>query len=105
MTDRLAKLLEMLQRTPDDAFLLYGAGMEYKKLRQFDDAIGRFRAAIQVDPAYCYAYYQIGQTHELAGDPAAARQAYRDGIAAAERAGDGHARGEIEAALTMLADG
>lgn len=104
MTDRLAKLLEMLQRTPNDAFLLYGAGMEYKKLRQFDRAIGHFRAAIQVDPGYCYAYYQMGQTLELAGDAPGARQAYQEGIAAAERAGDAHARGEIAAALETMDD-
>jgi tetratricopeptide (TPR) repeat protein len=101
-TDRLAKILAMLEQAPQDPFLLYGAGMEYKKAGDLLRAIEYFRKTLEADPAYCYAYYQHGQTWELAGDVARARQAYRDGIAAAEMAGDAHARGEIQAALDAL---
>jgi tetratricopeptide (TPR) repeat protein len=104
MSDRLTKLLSMLVKNPRDPFLHYGVGMERKKLRQFDEAVAAFRAALEVDPAYSYAYYQIGQTLELAGDVPGARAAYQQGIAAADRAGDAHARGEIEAALQILQD-
>lgn len=104
MSDRLAKLQSMMQKNPRDPFLHYGVGMELKKLRQFSDAVAAFRAAAEVDPAYAYAYYQIGQTLELAGDVTGARAAYEQGIAAAQSAGDAHARGEIEAALQMLQD-
>ena len=57
---------------------------------------------IQLDPGYCYAYHQKGLAHENTGDTDAARQAYREGISAATRKGDLHAKGEIEAALEML---
>lgn len=100
--DRLGKILAMLDKTPRDPFLLYGAGMEYKKAGDHLRAIEYLRKTIEADPAYCYAYYQLGQTWELAGDEARARQAYRDGIAAADMAGDAHARGEIQAALDAL---
>ena len=102
MSDRLTKLLPLLEKTPRDTFLLYAVGMECKKLREFDRAIQYFKKATDVDPAYAYAYYQIGQTHELAGDTAAAKAAYQSGIAAAQKAGDGHAAGEIAAALEAI---
>jgi tetratricopeptide (TPR) repeat protein len=100
--DRLPKLLAMLETSPRDAFLLYGVAMEHKKLGDHDKAVDYFRRTTEVDPTYSYAYYQIGQTHELAGDSAAARAAYEAGIAAADKAGDAHARGEIQAALDLL---
>ena len=101
-SDKLDKLQQLLARQPGDAFLLYGIAMEYRKLRDFERAVDFFNRTIEVDPAYCYAYFHRGQTHELAGDAAAARQSYRDGIAAAERAGDAHAKEELQAALEML---
>jgi hypothetical protein len=47
----------------------------------------------------CYAYLQSGQTHESTGDLEAGPIGLPQGIAAAGRAGDDHARGEIAAAL------
>ena len=44
----------------------------------------------------------LGLVHESQGDNDAAKAAYREGIAAAIRKGDDHARGEIEAALSMI---
>ena len=101
-SDRLQKLEQMLQREPNDTFLVYGLAMEYKKLAQPDKALEMFNRVIQLDPGYCYAYHQKGLVYESQGDAAAARQSYRDGIAAAEKTGDAHAREEIAAALAML---
>jgi tetratricopeptide (TPR) repeat protein len=101
-SDKLTKLFDLLQRQPRDAFLLYGVGMEYKKLGDLGRAVEYFDQVIAVDPNYCYAYYQRGQTLEIAGDNAGATKSYEAGIEAAQRSGDTHARGEIEAALQML---
>ena len=92
----------MLEKQPNDAFLLYGIALEYKKADQKSEALEYLDRVIGVDPGYCYAYHQKGLIHESNGSTEAARQAYRDGIAAAVRKGDDHARGEIEAALEML---
>jgi tetratricopeptide (TPR) repeat protein len=100
--DRMQQLRRMLDKSPDDPFLLYGIAMEHKKLGDAADAIQFFERTIQVDPGYCYAYYQRGQTLEQAGDEDGAKQAYRDGIAAAVKKGDPHARAELEAALDLL---
>jgi tetratricopeptide (TPR) repeat protein len=101
-SDKLKKLFSMLERQPTDAFLLYGVGMEYKKLNDLPRAIAFFNKTLAADPGYCYAYYQRAQTQEQAGDSAAAKLSYDQGIAAADRVGDAHARSELQSAREML---
>jgi tetratricopeptide (TPR) repeat protein len=101
-SDKLTKLFAMLERQPTDAFLLYGIGMEYKKLDDYPRAIEFFNKTLAADPGYCYAYYQRAQTEELAGDPAAAKRSYEEGITAANDVGDGHAKSELQSARDML---
>ena len=101
-TPRMRQLRQMLQRQPDDPFLLYGMAMEYKKADQPDKALEYFGEVLRRDPNYCYAYYQRAQVHEALGDAEAAKRALREGLEAADRTGDGHARSEIEAALALL---
>ncbi|HWP39850.1 MAG TPA: hypothetical protein VNL70_02905 [Tepidisphaeraceae bacterium] len=100
--DRLEKLLAMLGRQPDDPFLLYALAMEYKKLGEHSLAIEYFNRTIEADSNCCYAYYHRGQVQELAGQIEQARLSYRQGIQAAGRAGDEHARAELESALQLL---
>ena len=101
-TPRMRQLERMLQRQPDDPFLLYGMAMEYKKADQPAKALEYFGEVLRRDPNYCYAYYQRAQVHESLGDVEAARRTLREGLEAADRSGDGHARSEIEAALSLL---
>jgi predicted Zn-dependent protease len=102
MIERLEKLKTMLQRQPNDAFLLYGVAMELKKAGQGPEAIEYLKRVIGADPNYCYAYHQLGQIHESKGDVESAKAAYRQGIEAANRSGDAHAKEEISGALSMI---
>jgi tetratricopeptide (TPR) repeat protein len=102
MSDKLPKLQAMLEKQPNDPFLLYGIALEYKKTNAPARAIEFLDRCIAADQNYCYAYFQRGQVCEMAGDTDAARKSYEDGIVAAKRAGDAHAQGEIEGALQML---
>jgi predicted TPR repeat methyltransferase len=99
--DRAEKILGMLAKSPDDPFLLYALAMEKKK-SDTGEALRLLRRVTQLDPSQCYAYFQLGQTHELEGDTEAAKGAYREGIVAAERYGDQHAKQEIAGALSMI---
>ena len=101
MSDRMVQLLKMLEREPNDAFLLYGVALEHKKANELEQALEYLSWVIARDPGYCYAYHQTGLIHEMRGDVAAARSAYKDGIAAAIKKGDAHAQGEIASALEM----
>jgi len=99
---KLEQLFKMLEREREDTFLLYGIGMEYKKLAAAEKAIEYFDRVIQEDSGYSYAYFQKGQVFEQLGQPERATQAYMDGIAAAKRVGDAHAQSELESALSMI---
>jgi Tfp pilus assembly protein PilF len=98
----MQKLRGMLEKSPDDTFLLYAMAMEFKKSGDSGSAIEYFDKVIQRDWGYCYAYHQKGQILESRGEAEAARQAYREGIDAAVRKGDAHAREEIAAALACI---
>jgi tetratricopeptide (TPR) repeat protein len=102
MSTRMQQLQKMLEREPNDTFLLYGLALEHKKASEFDKALEYLARVTQLDEGYCYAYHQRGLIHEIRGDIPAARQAYQDGIAAAVKKGDAHAREEIAAALSMI---
>jgi len=101
-SDRMATLVRMLAKEPDDLFLLYAIALEHKKAGDFADALKYLADVLKRDPLYCVAHQQAAQVHEMAGDGEAAKQAYRDGIAAALRKGDLHAKEEMESALAML---
>jgi len=100
--ERMKSLQMMLQKEPDDLFLLYAIALEHKKAGEFADALGYLGEVLKRDPLYCVAYQQAAQVHEMAGDVEATKRSYRDGIAAALRKGDLHAKEEMEAALGML---
>jgi tetratricopeptide (TPR) repeat protein len=99
---RLEKLREMLEKSPGDTFLLYAMAMEYRKSGDGKSALEYLDRVIVRDWGYCYAYHQKGQILESTGELDAAKQAYRQGIEAAGRSGDEHARQEIAAALAMI---
>jgi tetratricopeptide (TPR) repeat protein len=99
---RMQQLQKMLERTPNDPFLLYGLGLEFKKANEPKLALEYLARTIAVDPGYCYAYFQQGQVHELLGDTSSAKSSYLEGIDAAAKKGDAHARSELEGALSMI---
>lgn len=99
---RLNQILGMLDKTPNDAFLLYGAALEIKKSGDHAKAIEYLDKAIAVDAGYCYAYYQKGHSQEELGDTDGAAATYRTGIAAARRVGDMKAEGELSQALAIV---
>src|SRR3954467_3112655 len=56
-SERLEKLRKMLERDPNDTFLLYGVALEHKKLGDSKTAIEYLDRVIAADPGYCYAYH------------------------------------------------
>lgn len=99
---RMQQLQKMLERTPNDAFLLYGIALEYKKAKDPKRALEFLEKTLTADAGYCYAYYQRGQLQEELGEIELARKAYMEGIEAAGRKGDAHARSELDGALSMI---
>src|SRR5687768_92314 len=100
--DRLRQLQQMLEKSPNDPFLLYGIALEHKKAGDAVRAVEFLDRTIATDPGYCYAYYQRGQVLEAAGDEPGARDTYQRGIDAAKLKNDAHALSELQAALDLL---
>ena len=102
MSDRLAKIEVMLAKTPQDAFLLYAAGLECKKAGRTVDALAYLGRALASDQKMYYAYFQKGEIHAARGEKAEARQVLQAGLSAATAGGDAKAAGEIESLMAEI---
>lgn len=102
MSERLEALKGMVLQDPKNSLVRYGLAMEYGRLGQLEQAVSEHRALIEVNPDYCYAYFHGGQALEKLGRLEEARTMYREGILAAHRTGDEHARSELQGALDLL---
>jgi len=99
---RLAYLEKVTADGTTDPFPWYGLALEYRNLDRTEDALRVFTTLRERTPSYVPMYLMCGQMLEKAGRTADAREWLEAGIAAATKAGDGHARGELEAALGTL---
>lgn len=99
---RIETLQGFISRKPDDPFPRYALALEYKNAGRLDEARETFDALMQSHPAYTAAYLHAGNTLVALGRRDDARAVYTRGIEACARAGDAHARGELEGALATL---
>ncbi len=99
---RLEKLQEMVAQDPQNAFARYGLAQELAGQGQLEEAVAEFQKVIEGHPDYCYAYFHCGRALQKLGRTEEARKSYGQGIEASSRAGDEHARSELEAALGEL---
>jgi predicted Zn-dependent protease len=100
--DRLAMLSELLGQDPNNAFARYGLAMEYSNSGQLEQAIDEFHKLLSADPDYTAGYFMAAQTLMKCERPEEARKMLQDGIAAAQRQGDGHAQSEMQAMLEEI---
>jgi predicted Zn-dependent protease len=101
---RLAAFRQFVDRNPDDPFARYSLAMALKSAGRGDDAAAEFRELQRRKPDYVPTYLMLGQVLEGLGRDAEAAKAYEDGIAAAARQNDAHARSELSDALARVAD-
>ena len=99
---RLTALKDMVAQNPRNSFLRYGLAMEYRNAGDLAAAAEEFRSLMVADPDDVAAYFHGGQTLEKLGREEEAREVYRNGLEAADRKGDHHARAEIAAALELM---
>ena len=102
MSARLERLQALLEQDPSNSFVSYGLAQELASVGRLEDAAAQYRRLIAGHPDYCAAYFHGAHTLRQLGRPDDARVLYQQGIEAANRAGDLHARSEMEAALAEL---
>ncbi len=102
--DRIAALQAFVAQRPDDPFPRYGLAVELAGAGDHGGAWAQFEVLLERFPDYVPAYLMAGGTLVALGRREQAAAVYQRGIEAAGRAGDGHARGELEAALAEITD-
>jgi predicted Zn-dependent protease len=96
---RIEAFRAFVARSPDDAFARYSLAMALRAAGRADEASAEFLELRRRKPDYVPAYLMLGQTLETLGRDGEAAGAYADGVEAATRANDMHARSELLQAL------
>jgi Flp pilus assembly protein TadD len=102
-TAALAHLQKLLDGGKDNALLRFGLGFEYLRAGDAGAAIAHLQQAVAFDPTYSAAWKMLGKALAEAGRSQEALNAYRDGIAAAEKKGDKQAMKEMQVFARRLA--
>ena len=95
-------LEEFVAQKPDDAFSRYGLALECMNGGDAAAADEHFRALLERNPAYIPGFQMYGQFLAREQRIEEARKVLTAGIAAADKAGNSHARSEMEAFLNDL---
>ena len=105
MSSALANFERMLAAGKDGALLRFGLGNEYFKAGDPATATVHLQRAVVLDPGYSAAWKLLGKALAAAGRESEALDAWRDGIAAAERKGDKQAMREMQVFAKRLVRG
>jgi predicted Zn-dependent protease len=100
--DKIAMLNEILTQNPGDAFARYGLAMEYANLGKTESSLVEFERLLSTHPDYTAGYFMAAQTLVKAGRTDEAKARLAQGIASAQRTGNAHALGEMQALLEEL---
>jgi Tfp pilus assembly protein PilF len=100
--DRIAKLVQYLEATPNDNFLQHALALEYIKAGNDTEARKLFENILTNDPNYVGTYYHLAKLLERNDENDLAIQWYQKGMTAAKEANDQHSYNELQAAYEDL---
>jgi Tfp pilus assembly protein PilF len=103
--NRIDKLKEFLQATPNDNFLQHALALEYIKEGNDEEAKVLFETILEREPNYVGSYYHLAKLQERIGNVAQAIKVYKKGMEQAKFTKDNHSYNELMAALEDLEDG
>jgi Tfp pilus assembly protein PilF len=99
---RIDALRAQLRGPRDGALLRYSLGSALLEAGDAAEAVIQLREALTFDPRYSAAWKLLGKAQLALGEQAAAADAWREGIAVAERRGDVQAAKEMRVFLKRL---
>lgn len=99
---RLQKLTEMLEKQPDDTFLLYAIAMEHLGVNDKNQAEILFKQVLRIESDNVPAHYQLGLIFEQTNRDREAVQMFEEGMKLAKFKGDLKTVNEFRAALDEL---
>jgi len=100
--DRIATFKKFAEQRPDDPFPLYSLAMEYRSQENFAEAQQIFDQLRDSFGDYLPAYFHAGANLIALDRKPDAAERYKQGLQVAGKAGDGHARDELQQALATL---
>jgi Tfp pilus assembly protein PilF len=102
--NRIEKLKEFLQATPNDSFLQHALALEYIKEGNDTDARILFELILAREPNYVGSYYHLGKLLERNNNISEAIHIYAKGMMEAKAMKDNHSYNELQAAFEDLQD-
>lgn len=95
-------LEKMLAKGMDNGLLRFGLGKAHLDGGDAAQAAEHLQRCVEFDPAYSAAWKLLGKALQASGDHDGARQAWQQGIAAAQAKGDKQAEKEMSVFLRKL---
>ena len=99
---RIEKLRAFIAARPADPFPKYALAQEFRNGQDWQAAWEVWDELLRAHPEYTATYLHAGHTLVALDRKTEAKAVWQRGIEACIRHGDGHARGELEAALAEL---
>ncbi|MBX3390069.1 MAG: hypothetical protein KF691_11535 [Phycisphaeraceae bacterium] len=96
------QLQRLLEKSPEDPFLLYAVAQEHAKNGQFACAVEFYDRSLTAAPDDGYTYFHKAKALGAMGRTEEQIKVLQAGLAAATRSGDPKAAGELQAALEEL---
>ena len=94
--ERVQKLKEFLQDSPNDSFLQHALALEYIKLGNDAEANTLFENILSREPGYVGSYYHLAKLLERVGENNSAIKICEKGMEEAKKAGDQLAYNELQ---------
>lgn len=99
---RAEQLKAMLEKDPDDVFLNFSLGMEFKSTDDFDSALRQFDRVIELDATYLSAYLRKGEVLVAMRRFDDARASLDRAAEVARQSGDQHMLDNVNELLEQL---
>jgi tetratricopeptide (TPR) repeat protein len=100
--NRIDKLKEFLEASPNDSFLRHALSLEYIKEGNDNEAKVLFESILEREPNYVGSYYHLGKLLERNNNTTEAIDIYTKGMEQAKIAKDNHSYNELMGALEDL---
>lgn len=101
--NRLQKLLDFIEKEPNDPFLKYALATEYLNANDTGKALSYYEDLIANHADYVGTYYHLGKLYEALNRKEEAIQIYQTGMQVARQAKDMHAFSELQAVYNSAA--
>lgn len=99
---RLEAIKRLVEKNPNNSFVRYSLGMEYRSANDLQMSLTAFEELIERDPNYVPAYLMAGEVAVALGENERAERILTKGIEAATKAGNQHAASEMKDLLESI---